>query len=309
MNNIQSSDTIILNLLRGAVPEKADALCQSWEKYEHEIEVVQSSLGATMNATSKRIQFDTKTIDFFWLFGFSTWLSIETYSPALIKASLLGITLESALNSDDERGEFEMNYKQHLHLATSLLDVANTKDIQWPKDIPLPMGDREGLGDAQDKAIYDLVALALAFTVLHEFKHVQARAEEANSGNCQALDEEEMSCDTWARQYMTQSIGTYAKNEGYTFEDVAQKRAMGIALAAFTIHAMTPNNARWGCEEYPPIAERITAMIGGSNLSESSPFWCFTACLLISVMRQEGRSLDYKESSCKDFVFKLLSEL
>lgn len=50
-------------------------------------------------------------------------------------------------------------------------------------------------------------------------------------------------------------------------------------------------------------------MIGGYNLSDSSPFWCFTACLLIAVMRQENRKLDYKATTYKEFVTKLLSEL
>jgi len=48
---------------------------------------------------------------------------------------------------------------------------------------------------------------------------------------------------------------------------VQQKRAMGIALAAVTVHAMTPTHAHWGNQHYPPIAERLTAMISGHNLS------------------------------------------
>ena len=67
---------------------------------------------------------------------------------------------------------------------------------------------------------------------------------------------------------------------------------MGIALAAVIIHAMTPTHAHWGNRQYPPIAERLTAMIGGYNLPPGSSFWPFTACLLITLMRQEGRPLD-----------------
>jgi hypothetical protein len=54
---------------------------------------------------------------------------------------------------------------------------------------------------------------------------------------------------------------------------------MGIALAAVIIHAMTPTHAHWGNRQYPPIAERLTAMIGGYNLPPGSSFWPFTACL------------------------------
>lgn len=309
MKSIPSSDTIVLNLLRGAVPENADELCQNWKDYKHTIDVANSSHGSTMNATSKRIQFDSKTIDFFWLFGFSSWLAIETYSPALITASLLNITLEDALKSDEDRGQYELNYKQHLEIAMSLLNVSNTSDIKWPEAIPYPTGNRDSLNDVQHQAIFDLVALGLSFSLFHEFKHVQARTEEKERGNSQKLDEEELTCDVWAREYMMKGVGNYASDEGHAFEKVAQKRAMGISLAAFAIHTLTPDSAKWGNEEYPSIKNRINTMIGGYNFSDSSPFWCFTACLLIAVMRSEDRNLNYKGSSCKEFVFTLLSEL
>ncbi|HHB9365820.1 TPA: phage exclusion protein Lit family protein [Enterobacter roggenkampii] len=304
-----SLETIVLNLLRGAVPENADELCQTWKSYKHTVELAKDAHGSTMNATSRRIEFDSKTIDFFWLFGFSSWLTIETYSPALVKACLEGMTLESALESDEERGQYELNYKQHFHTTKSLLSVANTSDITWPQDIPYPTETRDSLNNAQEQTVFDLVALALSFSILHEYKHVQARAEEKKHENLQEKNEEELACDTWAREYITKGAGDYAKNAGHTYEEVMQKRAMGIALAAFTIHALTPDTDKWGSEEYPSIAMRIQTMIGGYNLSDSSHFWCFTACLLIAVMRQDSRKLDYKASTCKEFVTIILSEL
>ncbi|EKH2304531.1 hypothetical protein O4M28_004014 [Escherichia coli] len=304
-----SLDTIVLNLLRGAVPENADELCQTWKSYKHTVELAEDALGSTMNATSRRIEFDSKTIDFFWLFGFSTWFTIETYAPALVKACLLGVTLESALESDEERGQFELNYKQHLYISKSLLSVANTADITWPQDIPFPTDARDSLNNIQEQAVFDLVAVALSFSILHEYKHVQARAEEKKHENPQEKDEEELACDSWAREYITKGVGVYAKKAGHTYEEVMQKRAMGITLAAFTIHALTSDIDKWGGEEYPSIAVRIQTMIGGYNLSDSSPFWCFTACLLIAVMRQENRKLDYKATTYKEFVTRLLSEL
>ena len=50
-------------------------------------------------------------------------------------------------------------------------------------------------------------------------------------------------------------------------------------------------------------------MIGGYNLPDGSPFWVFTACLLISLMRQDGRRLDYVGSSFRNFVMTLLADL
>lgn len=70
MTTRSTDRTIVLNLLRGAVPERADEISRLWRSHGHEVDVVPSSVGSTMEATSKRIRFDTKTIDFFWLIGF-----------------------------------------------------------------------------------------------------------------------------------------------------------------------------------------------------------------------------------------------
>lgn len=68
-----SDRTIVLHLLRGAVPERADEISGLWRRYGNVVEVAPNTKGVTMNADATRIKFDTKTIDFFWLLGFSTW--------------------------------------------------------------------------------------------------------------------------------------------------------------------------------------------------------------------------------------------
>lgn len=313
MSNAPSDRTIVLNLLRGAVPERADEISKLWLEHGHAIEVAPNAQGSTINATSKRIKFDTKTIDFFWLIGFSAWRAIEVYAPALTLAMANGGTVEAALNIDEERGQFEQDYKQRIASAQSLLDAADTSDIAWPDDVPMPTDKRQSLTNGQDMAVFDLVALGLAFALLHEFKHVQARALEATEqipeGEQQNRAEEEMTCDTWAREFMTSGIARYASANDHSYAQVEQKRAMGIALAAVTIHAMTPRHAHWGGGGYPPIGDRLEAMIGGYNLPDASPFWVFTACLLVSLMRQDGRRLNYTGASFREYVVTLLAEL
>ena len=91
------------------------------------------------------------------------------------------------------------------------------------------------------------------------------------------LPEEEIACDTWAREYMTSGLAAYAREHGHHYAQVHQKRAMGMALAAVIIHAMTPT-PRIGATGHPPIAERLTAMISGASLPAGSSFWPLTAC-------------------------------
>ncbi|MCQ8185950.1 hypothetical protein [Parvularcula maris] len=71
MTTKPSVRTIVLHLLRAAVPERDNEISKLWSRYGHAVEVKPSTKGVTMNADDTRIQFDTKTIDFFWLFGFS----------------------------------------------------------------------------------------------------------------------------------------------------------------------------------------------------------------------------------------------
>ena len=298
-----SDQAIVLNLLRGAVPEKGDELCRLWAEHRHAVEVAPSGAGLTLNATSKRIKFDTKTIDFFWLMGFAAWRAIEVYAPALFLVTSTGVSIDTALKVDHGRGQFEFDFKQRIACALALRSARSTADIEWPPDIPMPTSDRAALGDAQAMAASDLVGIAIAFALLHELKHVMFRID----GNAPADGyEEEMACDTWARDMMTSNLAAYARDNGHTFAQVAQKRAMGIALAAIIVRAMTPAQARWGSADYPPVADRIRAMIDGHSLSDGSPFWTFTACLLVAIMREEGRSLDLTATSDKAIVDGLL---
>ena len=306
MSNEPSDRTIILHLLRGAVPERADEVCRLWNEHGHRIEVAPSTKGATMNATRKRIKFDTKTIDFFWLLGFSSWRSIEVYAPALLLATGTGLPLDQALDIDEDRAQFEFDYKQRIAAAQSLLSAQQTTHITWPDDIPAPTAERESLRDVQEMAAFDLVALAFSFALLHEFRHVMFRtADYAPTAD----NEEEMACDTWARSFMTSHLANYASDHGHSYSQVEQKRAMGIALAAMIIHAMTPSYAHWETDEYPPVAERLIAMISGYNLPADSPYWHFTACLLIALMRQENRPLDIIAHSSRELVEMLLDQL
>jgi hypothetical protein len=301
-----SDRTIVLRLLRGAVPERADEISGLWSQYGHGVEVAPSTKSVTMNADDKRIQFDTKTIDFFWLLGFSAWRAIEVYSPALVVATWTGMPLDQALKIDTERGQYEFDYKQRINTAQSLIAAEQTTQISWPVDIPEPTADRDSLGNVQHKTMFDLVSFALAFALLPEFRHVMYCADKSAPST---LPEEEIGCDNWAREFMTSGLAAYAKEHGHNYAQVQQKRAMGIALAAVIIHAMTPTHAHWGNRQYPPIAERLTAMISGYNLPAGSSFWPFTPCLLIAIMRQEGRPLDIVAHSNKEMVEALLVQL
>lgn len=302
-----SDNTIVLNLLRGVTPERDAEICRLWAQHGQEIEIAAAGSGLTMNSTDKRIRFDTKTIDFYWLVGFAFWKAIEVYTPTLEVATRTGTTLEKALIIDEQRALYEAEFKQRIATGQTLVAAQATADIAWPEDLPEPTAYRDSLTDTQDQAASDLVAMGLGFTFLHELRHVMFRFEDP----AMALprDAEEMACDTWARAFMTEKAAEYARTHQHDYVEVAQKRAMGIALAGAIIHAMTAPHDRWGSADYPPLSERLKSMFDGHPLAEDSWFWTFAACILIALLRQQHVRLDFTAPTARAFVGELFNAL
>jgi hypothetical protein len=285
---------IVRLLLKGALPDRADELEALWRKYGPAIEIAPNGKGHVMNANRRRIRFSTKTIDLFWLLTFSAWRSIEVYMPALVLAVERGITLQDALNQDDERGLFEADYKQRFRMAEQLIDTDDPSTIHWPDDIPPPTDDREKLHEPQGKAAFDLAVLTTAFAMLHEFRHVMFD----HDGDAPATRrEEELLCDHWARAFMTDHLTAGTIASGAPAEEVLNKRAIAGAMGAIIVHALTPAVQRWGNEDYPPMNERMKAMVHGYKLTPNAHFWKIAGSLLIGVMRMENRSFDFTADS------------
>ena len=239
-----SERIIILNLLRGAVPERAQEITACWQRFDPKVEIIRDRAGTTMNANRRRIQFDVKTLRTFWLIGFSTWKSIECYSPSLVVAEVLGISVDQALRVDENLATFERDYKERLAAAEKTLIAADTSDnVPWPDDIPQPTADRSLLSSAQAKAAFDLVLLAKrrTFVFLHELRHVLLDGEETRP---KVPAEEEMACDVWAREILTAKLASYAAEHGHQYGEVLKKRSMGLAIGAIILDTITPTLSR-----------------------------------------------------------------
>jgi len=238
--------------------------------------------------------------------SFTFWRAIELYGPAVAISQNTKKSIDTILSNDEERPQLEFDYKQRHAAVEALLSAASTNEIAWPPDIPEPTDDRDSLTNDQEKAGFDLACLAFSFALLHELRHVMFR--KADDAPAEGY-EEEMACDTWARMTMTSTIADYAKAKGLTFAQVEQKRAMGIALAAVVVHTMTSPMVRGGNEEYPPIADRLTAMVATYSQPKNSDFWFYTACILVALFRKEQRSLKISPTSYKELVETLINQL
>lgn len=295
--------TAVRNLIYGALPERRAEFAELWSRYSPAIEVVPDDVGTIMNANKRRIQFDLKTLDAFWLIGFSAWHAIETYAPHVVVAMITQTSVESVIRDDDELGQLEQDYKHRLRLAKTLLAGGSQGVIQWPPDIPKPTDDRAALRNDQERVAFDLTLLATAYVFLHEFRHVMLDRDEQRP---ESLSEEEISCDVWARGMLLDKVAIYAEEHGHSYQEALYKRAAAMAIACVILQTITDEWAQWGTNEYPSVGERMAALIKGVALPADSGFWVVAASVLVGVMRETHQSIELIPRSVPDLVNELI---
>ena len=297
---------ILFHLMKGAAPERTDEIKSLWKKYNPKVVIADDQKGITMNANKSRIKFDKKTIDIFWLVGFSGWLAIECYCPLILCSVNKNIKISELIQIDEELPEIERAYRERLAAAQSLKD-ANVFDRKfWPIDIPLPNNNRDQIEDNQYKVAFDLTCLSCGFIIFHEFRHVML---DFDSERPRDRREEELACDVWAREFMTVKIERFAKPNSHKFWEVLQKRSMGFVLAALILDKITPFGEWGGNKCYFSVADRITAILDNTNLSENSHFWVQAASTLLGIIRQKNESVDFPVMPPRELTEFLLAKL
>lgn len=283
------SSGVVMSLMLGAAPERQADIEHLWQKYNPRVDIHDNACGITLNATGERIAFDLKTIDVFWLIGFSGWRAIECYSPHVVSSYITSKEIDKLVQIDSELPRIERDYKERRATVNSLIETKDTFDVLWPPDLPRPSSNRDAVECIEYKAAFDLTCLAIAFALFHEFRHVMFDID----GNRPAdRRQEELACDLWARNFMTANAGAYAKEHSHSCECVLRKRSMGFALAALVLHDITPVWAHGGNAEYFSLADRLKAILGNTPLPDHDHFWIFTASLLLGVFRQKGVALN-----------------
>lgn len=285
-------------LMKGAVPERASEIDALWTHYHPQVFVVEDATGVTLNATKDRIEFDPKTMEVFWIIGFSGWRAIECYAPHVILSTKLGKTLHELLDVDCELPEVERDYKERLAMARNLIELRDADTVTWPDDLPRPVSDRDALDCDQHKVAFDLVLIALAFAFFHEFRHVMLDFDQARPRERQ---EEELQCDVWAREFMTVRLESYACAHGHDYQQVLMKRSMGLALAALILHEIRPKSGF--NPHYFTIKTRLETLLRETQLADNDHFWVFAASLLVGVFRSE-----YHEFAPPPMSARLLTE-
>lgn len=297
---------VVINHMKRIAPERVDEIDALWKKYNPNVVLVDDAKQITLNANKDRIECDAKTMDVFWLIGFSGWKSIECYTPSVILSAASGQAVADVLKQDRGIVEVERDYKERRAAAQSLIDAPSLSVAPWPRDIPRPCANRDALDDSKYKAAFDLTYLAVGFTLFHEFRHVMFDRDLARPNDPR---EEELACDVWAREFMTAQLAEYARNNGFRYEQVLRKRAMGIALAALIIHEITPFWQHGGNLQYFSVADRLKTLLDNTPLPPNDDFWLFTSSLLIGIFRQKYAPIDAPTLSARELTRYLLDQL
>ncbi len=298
-------DTVIA-LMEGTVPERKDEIASLWKKYNPDVVLVADAKHVTLNADKDRIQFDVKTMDVFWLIGFSGWKAIECYSPLVVWSASSGQTVADLIKVDDELSVAERDYKERRAAAQTLIDAADPTLAPWPPDLPRPSADRDAFNDPQYKAAFDLTCFAVAFTLFHEFRHVMLHRDDARPRDPR---EEELACDVWAREFMTSKLAGYANDNDHDYSQVLRKRSMGLALAVLILHEITPIWDHGGNQLYFSVADRMQAILDNTPLPKNDYFWVFVASLLIGIVRQKDIQIDAPSMSAYELARYLIAKL
>jgi hypothetical protein len=259
-----------------------------------------------MEAIDCRVEFDSKTMGWIWLLGFAGWQAFVVHGPHLLLRSLTQQPVDAAMRSADQGyASAEAAFETVLYVTRDLAQVESLDEQHcWPVGIPPRQADKTGF-DIQQQLAFDLTMIATAYALLHEIKHVMF----CRDGGRPSRPDEEIACDTFARDFILDCVASYATSAGEEAAKVIAKRAMGIALGAYVVYEFTAPDQRAGGPEYPPIADRLDALIANLPVGDDSSFWDFAASLLIAMLMRRNRTIPVPDAGGRALCAALIGEV
>lgn len=292
-------DAFIDRIIEAAAPDKA----QTWRKLRTGLSIsfhpIEDRKGVTLRARGRRVEFDPKTMTWIWLLGFAGWRAFSLHGPLIFFSGLSGRALDDLRTEDPGFNNVESDYEAVLYAVRDLpeLDSVDEAQAHWPDGIPPVQIDKTGF-DVEQQAAFDLTMIATAYMLLHEVRHVVFNAAE-DAGARPNPSDEELECDAFARRFILEGAANFAVSRDVPVDEVVAKRAAGIALGAYALYGFTPAAGRDGTADYPPIADRLDALIPDVSLPADHWFWNFANGLLTAIIVSRDRTAPLPEPDRK----------
>lgn len=266
--------------ISGAVPERKKELEELWEKYSPQFEISHDKPGYNMDAGfGKLITFNQRTIYQIWLSGFSSWRAFVTYSPPIFLSIIASKPISKELLDHPKQHDSENLYSRSLKEIEEINKIDSLQNFTWPHDIPHPKNFDSN--DIPQKAVFDLTVMAAAFAFLHEIRHIQIKQEGKNFD----IYTEELNCDLYAINFMTNKIEEYSSETGYDYNSVLSKRATALAVISHLFLAKTSLKSWNGTDTHPPLNKRIGQIVDVINLPENDTYWLYMSSMLLAQFR------------------------
>jgi hypothetical protein len=272
----------VRQLILESAPERRAELEVLWDRYSPTFAHANDESGFKMEGGAfGLIIFTPRTAGQIWILGFAAWKALEAYCPYLF----LRIPITPSVMSDDpDQVRAEKALSDDLRKVRELKDIENLGEFEWPATI---LGPGSGPPTStRDRAIVDLIKIAMAFTFLHEVRHAMFR-EDGDSP--QDRVEEENECDNFAKKFLLERLTEYCASSNYGDQEVLNKRMMGILLGAFVILEITPKAKRGGTDEHPPVALRFQRLIDVVGDQAGEHMWTYLCSLLLGKLKEEGK--------------------
>jgi len=272
---------LIRDLILEAAPEQARELEVLWEKYRPQFAHAADKIGFEIGGGPwGLIPFTPRTMGQIWILGFVAWRALEAYCPYILLCSEIA---PCAMSNVPGQAAADKALEDELGKVEELRTIPNIKSFVWPSHIPEPASAPPS--EVRERAIVDSVKIAAAYVFLHELRHVMFDEGSRPTD----VKDEEIECDRYARDFLLRKIPDYSVSTGYAEEAVMNKRLIGLALGGFVLVEITPKRKRAGSATHPPIASRLRELVQKSSISVRASMWVYACCLLMSVLRREGK--------------------
>jgi hypothetical protein len=280
----------VQRLLNGAMSERTTEIEKLFAEIRPAFFLCEDTNDLCFHAKGAEIEFSHQTMKLFWLLGFAGWKIFRAYSPAIFWGTVTLQRVSDLINHDRGFQDAEVNFKILL-LAAKVLEgmPSAAAEFEWPDGIPEPQADKSKISDVEDQAAFDLYAIAMAYVFLHELRHVWNYRQPTRPSDWTA---EEIDCDVFARSFIIEKASVYAQQSKYPYAQIVNKRAMGIALGAWIVYEITPEDGRSGTSTHPPIVDRLEALIENMPTGQDATFWIWACTLLMAALRHRNHPVD-----------------
>lgn len=234
-------------LFDGCAPERKAELDSLWQRFapEFQVHVDDHAHGPFLfdAGAYKYVRFNNRAMRLLWLGAYIAW---EAFS---------------ATPMDQQTAPDWTRLNTMLSIFYDILEAADPDTVPYPSGVPSPGVYLDGTANPEERAAGELATIASGWALLHEFCHIQNQ----QGGTAAAWDDEdqvraeELVCDSFAANFLTERIDAYAVSSGYPSDKVRCKRQLAIYIGLFNIALLTKGH--WGqSATHPALRNRLDAI-------------------------------------------------